>query len=93
MLPLAGGAAAAPAPSVEEAAADAPDDQLAFGTVAAEANGTNGHNHAADAGGPAKPRLTLDSTGQICSSCGSSDMVRAGTCLTCRTCGATSGCG
>ncbi len=68
-----------------------PEDQLAFGTVAAER--TNGHDHASDAGGPAKPRLTLDSTGQICSSCGSSDMVRAGTCLTCRTCGATSGCG
>jgi len=92
VLPLAGGAAPAPAPAEAESEADAPDDQLAFGTVAAETNG-NGHSHAADAGGPAKPRLTLDSTGQICSSCGSSDMVRAGTCLTCRTCGATSGCG
>ena len=91
VLPLGGAIVEAPPAHAEP---DAPDDQLAFGTVAAEAtngNGTNGHSH--DAGAPAKPRLTLDSTGQICSSCGSSDMVRAGTCLTCRTCGATSGCG
>jgi ribonucleoside-diphosphate reductase alpha chain len=78
---------APPAPAEEEA----PEDQLAFGTIAEEIG--NGTGHAADAGAPAKPRLMLDSTGQICSSCGSSDMVRAGTCLTCRTCGATSGCG
>ncbi len=88
VLPL-GGAVVETLPAEES---DAPDDQLAFGTVAAEPN-ANANGHAADAGGPAKPRLTLDSTGQICSSCGSSDMVRAGTCLTCRTCGATSGCG
>jgi ribonucleoside-diphosphate reductase alpha chain len=78
---------------------DAPEDQLSFSAVAepeAEVNG-NGNGHGATATAeppaPAKPRLSLDSTGQICSSCGSSDMVRAGTCLTCRTCGATSGCG
>ena len=65
---------------------EAPDDQLAFGEVAAP----NGNGHDAP---PERPRLTLTSTGQICSSCGSADMVRAGTCLTCRTCGATSGCG
>ncbi len=84
------------APAVEEGE-EAPENQLSFGQAVAEpANGNgngNGHSHAADAGGPARPKLTLDSTGQICSSCGSSDMVRAGTCLTCRTCGATSGCG
>jgi ribonucleoside-diphosphate reductase alpha chain len=92
----------APEPVAEEAD-DAPEDQLSFRAVAepeAEANGNgngNGNGHGATATAeppaPAKPRLSLDSTGQICSSCGSSDMVRSGTCLTCRTCGATSGCG
>jgi len=91
VLPDADAYVATPPAEVE---ADAPEDQLSFGTVAeANGSGTNGHGHTAGAGGPAKPRLLLDSTGQICSSCGSSDMVRAGTCLTCRTCGATSGCG
>ncbi len=92
VLPDADAPVAAP-PAEVDADGEAPDDQLSFGTVA-EANGTGHANgHAADGGAPAKPRLLLDSTGQICSSCGSSDMVRAGTCLTCRTCGATSGCG
>jgi ribonucleoside-diphosphate reductase alpha chain len=90
VLPMAGGVVGAPAADEQ---AEAPEDQLSFSATVTEGNGTNGRSHAADAGGPAKPRLTLDSTGQICSSCGSSDMVRAGTCLTCRTCGATSGCG
>ena len=89
-----------PEPVAEESD-DAPEDQLSFSAVAepeAPANGNgNGNGHGATATAeppsPAKPRLSLDSTGQICSSCGSSDMVRAGTCLTCRTCGATSGCG
>jgi ribonucleoside-diphosphate reductase alpha chain len=64
---------------------DAPEDQLSFREVAEPpANGN---------GGGTRSRLTLSSTGQTCSSCGSSDMVRSGTCLTCRTCGATSGCG
>ena len=89
-------------PEPDDAATDdAPEDQLSFSAVAepeAEANGNgNGNGHGATATAeppsPARPRLSLDSTGQICSSCGSSDMVRAGTCLTCRTCGATSGCG
>ncbi|MGD9570961.1 MAG: vitamin B12-dependent ribonucleotide reductase [Thermoleophilia bacterium] len=86
---------AEPAAPEAEGEDETPENQLSFGqTVAEPANGNgNGHSHAADAGGPARPKLTLDSTGQICSSCGSSDMVRAGTCLTCRTCGATSGCG
>ncbi len=83
-----------------ESGDEAPEDQLSFGTVT-ETNGNgnghaNGHSHEteSDAGAPpARPRLLLDSTGQVCTSCGSSDMVRAGTCLTCRTCGATSGCG
>jgi ribonucleoside-diphosphate reductase alpha chain len=70
---------------------EAPEDQLSFGQVT-ESNG-NGNGHAAPEDPAARPRLLLDSTGQTCSSCGSSDMVRAGTCLTCRTCGATSGCG
>ncbi len=39
------------------------------------------------------PGSCCQSTGQTCTSCGSSDLVRSGTCLTCRTCGATSGCG
>ena len=75
---------AADAPGAEEA----PEDQLAFGEVAVPNGNGNGHDAP-----PERPRLTLTSTGQICSSCGSADMVRAGTCLTCRTCGATSGCG
>jgi ribonucleoside-diphosphate reductase alpha chain len=69
---------------------ETPEDQLSFGQVT-ESNG-NGHA-AAEEPPSARPRLLLDSTGQTCSSCGSADMVRAGTCLTCRTCGATSGCG
>jgi len=85
---------------VVESGDEAPEDQLSFGTVT-ETNGNgnghaNGHSHdtESDAGAPpSRPRLLLDSTGQVCTSCGSSDMVRAGTCLTCRTCGATSGCG
>jgi ribonucleoside-diphosphate reductase alpha chain len=87
----------APEPEAE-ATDDAPEDQLSFSAVAEpEANG-NGDGHGAGTAtaeppAPAKPRLLLDSTGQVCSSCGSSDMVRSGTCLTCRTCGATSGCG
>ena len=81
---------AEPAAPVADEEIDAPEDQLSFGQVT-EANG-NGNGHAAEET-PARSRLLLDSTGQTCSSCGSSDMVRAGTCLTCRTCGATSGCG
>ncbi len=30
--------------------------------------------------------------GTICSTCDSTDMIRTGSCLTCRTCGSTSGC-
>jgi ribonucleoside-diphosphate reductase alpha chain len=78
---------------------EAPDDQLAFGQVetpasSAEGGQANGALPAPAEGGRAGgPRLVLSSTGQTCSSCGSSDMVRSGSCLTCRTCGATSGCG
>jgi ribonucleoside-diphosphate reductase alpha chain len=81
-----------PSPAVSEGAEEAPEDQLSFGQVAEAAPGEE-DGHAPDGGAPSRPKLTLDSTGQICSSCGSSDMIRAGTCLTCRTCGATSGCG
>ncbi|MGD9696574.1 MAG: vitamin B12-dependent ribonucleotide reductase [Thermoleophilia bacterium] len=83
-------------PAVEEADDGTSDDQLAFGEVAAPqdaaaappapAKPANGNGH----GGP---KLFLQSTGQVCSSCGSSDLVRAGSCLTCRTCGSTTGCG
>jgi ribonucleoside-diphosphate reductase alpha chain len=31
-------------------------------------------------------------TGDICTDCGSSQMVRNGTCLKCNACGATTGC-
>jgi ribonucleoside-diphosphate reductase alpha chain len=72
-----------PAPAADENAADVPDDQLAFGDVAAPVERSNG----------TRSRLVLQSTGQTCTSCGSSDLIRSGTCLTCRTCGATSGCG
>ncbi len=84
VLPDADASVVAPPVEVES---DAPEDQLSFGTVA------EGNGNGSAAAPPAKPRLLLDSTGQICTSCGSSDMVRAGSCLTCRTCGATSGCG
>jgi ribonucleoside-diphosphate reductase alpha chain len=87
------GADTAPAPVVDDET-ETPEDQLSFGTIAEKpTNGTNGHGAAAKSAGPPRTRLLLGTTGQICSSCGSSDMVRAGTCLTCRTCGATSGCG
>jgi ribonucleoside-diphosphate reductase alpha chain len=80
-----------PAAPAEE---DVPEDQLAFGEVATPKANGNGNGHEAGEGsGRARGRLTLQSTGQTCSSCGSADMVRSGTCLTCRTCGATSGCG
>ena len=73
---------------------EGPDNQLAFGQVAAPAGGDG---RPAVAFGVVKrsrdSRLVLGSTGQTCTSCGSADMVRSGTCLTCRTCGATSGCG
>jgi ribonucleoside-diphosphate reductase alpha chain len=72
-----------PAPAAGEGAEDVPDDQLSFREVAAPGEGADG----------ARSRLVLQSTGQVCDSCGSSDMVRSGSCLTCRTCGATSGCG
>jgi ribonucleoside-diphosphate reductase alpha chain len=65
--------------------AEIADDQLAFRDVAAPAEGSGGEG--------TRSRLVLQSTGQTCTSCGSSDLVRSGTCLTCRTCGATSGCG
>ncbi|HEX2503500.1 MAG TPA: vitamin B12-dependent ribonucleotide reductase [Miltoncostaeaceae bacterium] len=74
-----------PAPPAEGDEEDVPDDQLAFREVAAPAEGGEGDG--------ARSRLVLQSTGQVCDSCGSSDLVRSGTCLTCRTCGATSGCG
>jgi len=71
---------------------EAPEDQLSFGEV--ESPVVNGNGHLDEGGAPGGgSRLTLTSTGQICSSCGSPDMVRSGSCLTCRTCGATSGCG
>jgi ribonucleoside-diphosphate reductase alpha chain len=79
-------------PTGDSPDADAPEDQLSFGEVEAPVVNGNGHRDEGDnPGGPS--RLTLTSTGQICSSCGSADMVRSGSCLTCRTCGATSGCG
>lgn len=31
-------------------------------------------------------------TGDVCKTCGNFTMIRAGTCLTCTTCGATTGC-
>lgn len=81
--------------------ADAPDDadpapenQLSFGQVAAPASaGANGTATLGTVKRSTDSRLVLGSTGQTCTSCGSSDLVRAGSCLTCRTCGATSGCG
>ena len=34
----------------------------------------------------------VESTGDVCSECGSANMVRSGTCMTCMNCGTTSGC-
>jgi ribonucleoside-diphosphate reductase alpha chain len=42
---------------------------------------------------PAAPVPTSGLTGSICSSCGGSRMIRAGSCETCLDCGSTSGCG
>ena len=83
------------APAAEQAEGDAPDNQLSFGQVSVPATGgANGSGLAmAEGGRPTGSRLVLGSTGQTCTSCGSADMIRAGSCLTCRTCGATSGCG
>ena len=42
---------------------------------------------------PAAPVLAAPAvTGDLCHLCGGLDLVRSGTCLTCRTCGATTGC-
>ena len=79
VLPLADPAAA------PEEQSEVADDQLAFREVAAPAEAPDGNG--------VRSKLVLQSTGQTCTSCGSSDLVRSGTCLTCRTCGATSGCG
>lgn len=95
VLPMAG-----EAPAVEAPEPEAPENQLAFGQVAGGAVETPAADDtpappiaAADGGRASGSRLVLSSTGQTCSSCGSADMVRSGSCLTCRTCGATSGCG
>jgi ribonucleoside-diphosphate reductase alpha chain len=91
VLPMADGHAAADASGEED---PAPENQLSFGQVAAPANSAS--NGTATLGAVKRStdsRLVLGSTGQTCTSCGSSDLVRAGSCLTCRTCGATSGCG
>jgi ribonucleoside-diphosphate reductase alpha chain len=47
----------------------------------------------ADGAAGEPPRLRLAASGQTCTSCGSANLVRSGTCFTCRDCGATSGCG
>ncbi len=87
--------AAETAPVAEPAEPAAPDDQLSFGQVETPpaANGGTSGIAIAEGGRATGSRLVLGSTGQTCTSCGSADMIRSGTCLTCRTCGATSGCG
>jgi ribonucleoside-diphosphate reductase alpha chain len=93
VLPMADDKSAADA---SDDADHAPENQLSFGQVAAPAaGGANGASALAAAAvkRSTDSRLVLGSTGQTCTSCGSSDLVRAGSCLTCRTCGATSGCG
>jgi ribonucleoside-diphosphate reductase alpha chain len=42
------------------------------------------------AGNQKKPAVSTDGT--VCATCGSPDMMRAGSCYTCRSCGSTSGC-
>lgn len=37
------------------------------------------------------PRIGVGFTGDVCDSCGSAQMVRTGTCLTCQSCGTPSG--
>lgn len=66
----------------EDGGGEVPDNQLSFGGL-----------QVADRTSTADFQAMLGTTGQTCGSCGSADMVRAGSCLTCRTCGATSGCG
>ncbi len=89
VLPAADG----PAP-VEAPEGEAPENQLSFGQVEnGSAQAPSSGLAIAEGARPSGPRLVLGSTGQTCTSCGSADMVRAGSCLTCRTCGATSGCG
>ena len=97
---LAGGDArpesgATPAPSVapgeaDQQEAESHEDQLTLMTPKIEAD-TNGHRP------PEKESfqrmMASNHSGEVCWSCGSADVVRAGTCLTCRTCGSTSGCG
>jgi ribonucleoside-diphosphate reductase alpha chain len=83
------------APAGRDAApADAPeadlDDQLTLMTPAVE-RATNGNGNGSHT--PERPRLVLTASGEVCHNCGSSDLVRAGTCLTCRSCGSTTGCG
>ena len=41
---------------------------------------------------PIKPPPSQRPTGDVCTDCGSFNMVRAGTCLTCMNCGTTTGC-
>jgi hypothetical protein len=36
--------------------------------------------------------VSLGYTGEFCSNCGSANMRRAGTCMTCESCGTTTGC-
>jgi ribonucleoside-diphosphate reductase alpha chain len=47
---------------------------------------------AAARGEDPRPEIAPTS-GEICRACGSADMVKAGSCYTCRTCGETTGCG
>jgi ribonucleoside-diphosphate reductase alpha chain len=88
-----GGATAAPgvaSTEPEEDGDESHEDQLTLMTPKIEGE-TNGHRP------PEKESfqrmMASNHSGEVCWSCGSADVVRAGTCLTCRTCGATSGCG
>jgi hypothetical protein len=41
---------------------------------------------------PPRPARTMGFTGDICDQCGNATMRQAGKCLTCQTCGTTTGC-
>ena len=78
-----------------------PEEQEAVGVRVLEASGeaepprpgargNGGLNGRADAAVLAE---LMAPTGETCRNCGSSELVRSGTCTTCRACGSTGGCG
>jgi hypothetical protein len=59
----------------------------------AGAGSVNGVKKSPPSGHKDPPTVTAARTGDICVKCGSSDMVRAGACAVCLSCGESGGCG